>query len=58
MFFLKKGCLLTTFLQIVKKKWVILLKNNINHPLTYLKKTPISLKSLLCKTSCAVCQKQ
>lgn len=26
------------FLQIVKKKWVILLKNNINHPLTYLKK--------------------
>lgn len=57
MFFLKKVCLLTTFLQIVKKVGDFIEKQY-QSPTYLFKKTPISLKSLLCKTSCAVCQKQ
>ena len=41
-----------------KKKVGAFIEKQYQSPTYLFKKTPISLKYLLCKTSCAVCQKQ
>ena len=56
--FSKKSMFIDNFSTNSKKKVGEFIEKQYQSPTYLFKKTPISLKSLLCKTSCAVCQKQ